>query len=184
MQIKDELLKRKKKLLFEMLFNREIAFFWNFIEKNSIRSEISSLMKIRIVSHEIWQVFEFQVLKALIKTVAKMIKNRIKNDVLKFCYKFYRNSWFLVKKKKKKISSDQCCFEDESSHHSKCELAFCDWRISEKFADCAIVSLVNLFFEYDQLSLIEKCRDMIIFMISLDLIKMTTIFMKAINFVI
>jgi hypothetical protein len=53
----------------------------------------------------------------------------------------------------------------------------------EKFADCAIVSLVNLFFEYDQLSLIEKCRDMIAFMISLDLVRMTTIFMKAINFV-
>jgi hypothetical protein len=35
-----------------MLFNREIALFWNFIEKNSIRFEVSSLMKIRIVSHE------------------------------------------------------------------------------------------------------------------------------------
>jgi hypothetical protein len=51
----------------------------------------------------------------------------------------------------------------------------------EKFADCVIVSLVNLFFEYDQLSLIEKCRDMIVFMTSFDLMRMTTIFMKAIN---
>jgi hypothetical protein len=56
-------------------------------------------------------------------------------------------------------------------------------EFSEKFADCVIVSLVNLFFEYDQLSLIEKCRDMIVFMTSLDLVRMTTIFMKAINFV-
>jgi hypothetical protein len=54
----------------------------------------------------------------------------------------------------------------------------------EKFADCVIISVVNLFFKYDQLSLIKKCRDMTIFMISLDLIKMTTIFMKTINFVI
>ncbi len=53
MQIEDELLKRKKKLLLEMLFNRETAFFWNFIEKNSIRSEVSSFMKIRIISHEV-----------------------------------------------------------------------------------------------------------------------------------
>jgi hypothetical protein len=59
MQIKNELLKRKKEFLFEMLFNREIALFWDFIEKDSIRSKISSLMKIRIVSHEVWQVFEF-----------------------------------------------------------------------------------------------------------------------------
>jgi hypothetical protein len=56
-------------------------------------------------------------------------------------------------------------------------------EFSEKFADCAIVSLVNLFFEYDQLSLIEKCRDMIVFMTSLDLVRMTIIFMRAINFV-
>jgi hypothetical protein len=54
-------------------------------------------------------------------------------------------------------------------------------EFSEEFADCAIVSLVNLFFEYDQLSLIEKCRDMIVFMTSFNLMRMTTILMKAIN---
>jgi hypothetical protein len=130
MQIKNELLKREKELLFEMLFNREIAFFWDFIEKNSIRSKITSLMKIRTMSHEVWQILEFQIFKTLIEIVAKMIKNRIKNDVLKFCYEFYRNSWFFVKKKKKrKVLFDQCRFEDESSHHFKCEFVFCDWRI-------------------------------------------------------
>jgi hypothetical protein len=92
MQMKDELLKRKKEFFLEMLFNREIALFWNFIEKDSIRSKISSFMKIRIISHEIWQVFEFQVSKALMRIIAEMIKNRIKNDVLKLCYEFYRNS--------------------------------------------------------------------------------------------
>jgi hypothetical protein len=54
-------------------------------------------------------------------------------------------------------------------------------EFSEKFADCAIVSLVNLFSEYDQLSLTEKCRDMIVFMTSLDLMRMTTILMRTIN---
>jgi hypothetical protein len=54
-------------------------------------------------------------------------------------------------------------------------------EFSKEFADCAIVSLVNLFFEYDQLSLIKKCRDMIAFMTSFNLMKMTTIFMKTIN---
>jgi hypothetical protein len=57
-------------------------------------------------------------------------------------------------------------------------------EFSEEFADYAIVSLVNLFSEYDQLSLIKKCRDMIVFMTSFDLIRMTTIFMKTINSVI
>jgi hypothetical protein len=133
MQIKNELLKCEKEFLLEMLFNREIAFFWNFIEKDLIRSKITSFMKIRTMSHEIWQIFEFQIFKALIEIVAKMIKNRIKNDVIEFCYKLYRNSWFLVKKKKKrKISFDQCRFKNESSHDSRCEFVFCNERIFKR----------------------------------------------------
>ncbi len=185
MQIKDELLKRKKEFLLEMLFNREIALFWDFIEKDSIRFEITSLMKIRIVSHEVWQVFEFQILKALMRIIAEMIKNRIKNDVLKFCYEFYRNSWFLVKKKKKeKYRLINVALKMNRVIIRNANLLSAIDEFSEKFADCVIVSLMNLFFEYDQLSLIEKCRDKIVFMISLDLMRMTTIFMKAINFMI
>jgi hypothetical protein len=183
MQIENELLKRKKKFLFEMLFNREVALFWDFIEKDLIRSEVSSFMKIRIVSHEVWQIFEFQVFKVLMKTIAEIIKNRIKNDVLKFCYEFYRNSWFLVKKKKKKYRLINVVLKMNRVIIRDANLSSTIDEFSEKFADCAIVSLVNLFFEYDQLSLIEKCRDIIVFMISLDLMKMTTIFMKTINFV-
>jgi hypothetical protein len=102
MQIKDELLKREKEFLLEILFNREIALFWDFIEKDSVRSKITSLMKIRTMSHETWQILEYQIFKTLIEIVAEMIKNRIKNDVIELCYEFYRNSWFLMKKKKKK----------------------------------------------------------------------------------
>ncbi len=51
----------------------------------------------------------------------------------------------------------------------------------EKFVDCVIASLIDLFFDYDQLFLVEKCKDMIVFMISFDLMRMTTIFMKATN---
>jgi hypothetical protein len=54
-------------------------------------------------------------------------------------------------------------------------------EFSKEFVDCVIASLMNLFFEYDQLSLIEKCRDMIAFMFSFDLMKMITILMNAIN---
>ncbi len=182
MQIEDELLKRKKELLLEMLFNREAALFWDFIEKDSIRLEISSFMKIRTISHEAWQVSEFQVFKALMKTIAEMIKNRIKSDVLEFCYESYRNSWFLVKKKKKEkyrlinvaLKMNRVIIRDAN-------LSSAIDEFSEEFADCAIVSLVNLFSEYDQLSLIEKCRDMIVFMISLELMRMIIILMRAIN---
>jgi hypothetical protein len=149
MQIKNELLKRKKELLLEMLFNRETALFWDFIEKNSIRSKISSFMKIRIISHEVWQVSEFQIFKALMKTVAKMIKNRIKDDVLKFCYESYRNFWFLVKKKKKKYRLINVVLEMNRIIIQNANLFSAINEFFEEFVDCAIVSFVNLFSKYD-----------------------------------
>jgi hypothetical protein len=168
-----------------MLFNREIALFWDFIEKDLICFEVSSFMKICIVSHEVWQVLKFQVFKALIKKVAEMIKNRIKDDVLKFCYEFYRNSWFLVKKKEKeKYRSINVVLKMNRIIIRNANLFFAIDEFFEKFADCAIVSFMNLFFEYDQLSLIEKCRDIIVFIISFNLMKKTPIFMKTINSVI
>jgi hypothetical protein len=184
MQIKNELLKREKELLLEMLFNREIALFWDFIEKNSIRSKITSFMKIRTMFHEAWQIFEFQILKALIEIVAEMIKNRIKNDVLELCYELYRNPWFLMKKKtKEKYHLINVALKMNRLIIRDANLFFAMNEFSKKFADCVIVSLMNLFFEYDHLSLTEKCKDIIVFMTSLDLIKMITIFMKTINFV-
>jgi hypothetical protein len=184
MQIKNELLKREKEFFLEMLFNREIALFWNFIEKDSVRSKVTSFMKIRTMSHEAWQILEFQILKTLIEIVAKMIKNRIKNDVLEFCYESYQNSWFLVKKKKKeKYRLINVVLKMNRIIIRNANLLSAINEFFEKFVDCAIVSLVNLFFEYDQLSLIEKCRDMIVFMISLDLVRMITILMRTINFV-
>jgi hypothetical protein len=185
MQMKNELLKRENEFLLEMLFNREIAFFWNFIEKDSIRSKVTSLMKIRTMSHKAWQILEFQIFKALIEIVAEMIRNRIKNDVFEFRYELYRNSWFLMKKKKKEkyrlinvtLKMNRVIIRDAN-------LLFAMNEFSEEFVNCVILSLMNFFFEYDQLSLIKKFRNMIVFMTSLDLMKMITIFMKTINFVI
>jgi hypothetical protein len=181
--MKNELLKREKELLFEMLFNREIALFWNFIQKDSVRSKITSLMKIRTMLYEAWQILEFQISKALTRIIAKMIKNRIKNDVLELCYEFYRNSWFFVKKKKKKYRLINIALEINRIIIRNANLFFAIDEFFEKFADCVIVSLVNLFSKYDQFSLMKKCRDMIVFTTSLDLMKITTIFIKTINFV-
>jgi hypothetical protein len=150
MQIENELLKREKEFFLEMLFNRETALFWDFIEKDSIRSKISSFMKIRIILHEIWQIFEFQISKALMRTIAEMIKNRIKDDVLKLCYESYRNFWFFVKKKKKeKYRLINVVLKMNRVIIRNANLLSAIDEFSEEFADCAIISFVNLFFEYD-----------------------------------
>ncbi len=54
----------------------------------------------------------------------------------------------------------------------------------EKFVNCVIVLLIDLFFDYNQLFLVKKCNNMIIFIIFLDLMKMMTIFIKTTNSII
>ena len=42
----------------------------------------------------------------------------------------------------------------------------------KKFVNMLITSLINFFFDYDQITLAEKCRNLTAFMISLELLKM------------
>jgi hypothetical protein len=53
----------------------------------------------------------------------------------------------------------------------------------ENFADCAITSLIDLFSKYDQVELNRQSRDLIAFMTSIELLRMTILSMRIINFV-
>ena len=53
----------------------------------------------------------------------------------------------------------------------------------EQFIECMMIFFVNLFFNYDQIFLIETFRNLIAFQISIDLIQITIFFKKTINFV-
>ena len=92
----------KKKLLIEMLYCRETCLVWKFSKIKKIKSKISSTVKIRTVFHQIWQISNFQILRALNDVISMMIKKRLRNKILKSCYDSYRNFWFLVKKKRSK----------------------------------------------------------------------------------
>jgi hypothetical protein len=125
MQIKDEFLKCEKVFLFEMLFNREIAFFWDFkLERfNSFENYV-----VHENSHDVSR----SLTNSRISNSQSVNEDRRENDE-KSNQK--RRAWTLLwilskflisRKKKKKKSLDQCCFKDESSHHSKCKFVFCD----------------------------------------------------------
>jgi hypothetical protein len=51
----------------------------------------------------------------------------------------------------------------------------------ENFTDCAIASLIDLFFEYDQVELNRQSRDLIAFMTFIELLRMIILSMKTIN---
>ncbi len=87
----------------------------------------------------------------------------------------------MKKKKKEKYRLINVALKMNEVIIRDANLLFAMNEFSKEFVDCVIIFLMNLFFEYNQLSLIEKCRNMIAFMISFDLMRMITIFMNAIN---
>ena len=63
-------------------------------------------------------------------------------------------------------------------------LSFNVEKFLKKFADILITSLINFFFNYNQITLAEKCRNLITFMISLKLLKMIKLSQKIINLIV
>ena len=60
-------------------------------------------------------------------------------------------------------------------------LSFNVEEFSKEFARMCVAFLIDFFFEYDQVILIEKSRDLTAFMISLSLLRMTRLSQSAIN---
>ena len=57
-------------------------------------------------------------------------------------------------------------------------------RFSEEFAGCVIASLIDFFFNYDQIKLDKKNKDLTAFHTPIGLLRMITLPQKAINSVV
>ena len=56
-------------------------------------------------------------------------------------------------------------------------------KFTKEFVEMIIILLIDFFFEYDQVRLIKKNRDIIVMQISIKLLRTTRLFQKIINFV-
>ncbi len=179
----DALTLQEKNLLLKMLFNREVTMIWNFSEMKKIKDIVSFLQQIRMISHDAWQTLNFPVSKTLHQIIIDMLKNWIKHDILKSCHDLYRNLWFLIKKKfnqyhminaamnmNKIIIRDVNLFSDVN-------------EFFKEFVDMIIIFLIDLFSEYDQITLTKIYQDLTAFMTSLRLLRQTTLLQDVINFV-
>jgi hypothetical protein len=129
MQIKNELLKRKKELLLKMLFNHEIALFWDFIKKDS---SFWSFVVYENSHNVSWSLTSFWMLNSqsahwnCCEDDEKSNQKRCVKILLRVLSKFLISR---QKEREKKISSDQCRSRNESNHDSRCESVFCNERI-------------------------------------------------------
>jgi hypothetical protein len=126
----------------------------------------------------------FRFSKRSLRLLQRWSKMKSKTMCWNFVMNFIEILDFSSKRKKKKYDFINVVLKMNRVIIRNANLLFAMNEFLEEFFDCVIVFLMNLFFEYDQLSLIEKCRNIIVFMTSLNLMKMITIFMKAINFMI
>ena len=57
-------------------------------------------------------------------------------------------------------------------------------KFLKKFANILITSLIDFFFDYDQITLVKKCRNLTTFMILFKLLKMIKLSQKIINLIV
>ena len=63
-------------------------------------------------------------------------------------------------------------------------LSFNIEKFLKKFANILITSLIDFFLNYDQITLAEKCRNLITFMTSLKFLKIIKFSQKVINLIV
>ena len=138
--------------------------------------------KICTVSHKVWQVLDFSISKTLKFIVIKMLQKKIDADFLELNFDSYKNFWFLINKKiKNKYQMINAIMNMNEMIIRDVNLSFNVEKFSKKFANMLITSLIDFFFNYDQITLAEKCRDLTAFMTSLKLLKITKFSQKIIN---
>ena len=150
MIVKNKLTIQKRNFLIEILYNQKTVLSWKFSKMKKIRSEIVFSQIIKIIKHHVWQISKFLIFKTFTKIMTKMLKKRINQNILKFCYNSYRNSWFLIKKKKSNkykiinaiLKINRVIVRDVNLFSAIDEFV-------ENFVECAIVFFINFFFDYD-----------------------------------
>ena len=141
--------------------------------------------KIRTVSHKAWQAFNFSISKTLKFIIIKMFQEKIDADFLEFNFDSYKNSWFLIDKKvKNKYWMINAVMNMNEMIIRDINLSFNVEKFSKKFANMLITSLINFFFDYDQITFAEKCRNLTIFIISFKFLKMIKLSQKIINSIV
>ena len=166
-----------------MLFNREATMIWDFSEMRKIKDVVSFLQQIRIISHDAWQTFNFSVSKTLHQIIINMLKNWIKHDILKSCHDLYRNLWFLIKKKFNQYHIINAAMNMNKIIIRDINLLSNVNEFFEEFIDMIMIFLIDLFSEYDQITLTKIYWDFTMFMTFLRLLRQMTLSQDVINFV-
>jgi hypothetical protein len=92
----------------------------------------------------------FLYLKPLLPLVVKMLKERLNKEVLKYFKELYKNLWFLIKKKKlREYRLINSAIYLNTIMRQNANLLLLVNKFINKFIDCYIISLINLYSGYN-----------------------------------
>ena len=177
----EELWPKERELFLEMLYNREKALAFDFSHCGRIHEDVAPPQEIRTIEHQAWQSPGFPVPKKLLPTVIRMLQDRVDAGTLEECHGPYRNQWFLVAKKSGAYRLVDAAMKYNAVTIRDANLPPNADEVSEDFAGCVITSLIDFFSGYDQVTLVEKSRDLTGFMTPIGLLRHTTLVQGATN---
>ena len=117
-------------------------------------SNVMTSVVIRTVKYEAWQTSNFLVPQTLLLKVVEIFCEQKRFKLLKNCDNFYCNFWFLIKKK----TADNYWKMNAVTELNKVikrnvNLLLFVNVFSEKFAEMHCTFFIDMFFEYNQISL-------------------------------
>jgi hypothetical protein len=101
----------------------------------------------------------------------EILKDRIDRGILEFCYRLYRNLWFIVKKKDGKYRLINYAAELNRHIIRDANMLLNVDIFLEKFVGYVVAFLIDFFSGYDYVKLNFKYKDMTAFMIPLGFFK-------------
>lgn len=171
----------ERTLFQEMILNREAAIAFNFGESGRITRDVSPPYRIKTIPHKAWQIRSFPVAKAVEEEFVQMLEERLDRGTLERCNSPYRNPYFLVAKKDGKHRLVQNAVHMNKVSRRDANLPPTADEFSEKFAGCKILSLMDMFSGYDQITLHPDSRDMTAIHTPIGLLRSCTMVQGATN---
>lgn len=178
---KDVLWPKEQELLGHILANRVAALAWDFSHLGKVHPAVAPPQKIRTIPHKAWQAQGIPIPRPLMPKVIELLKKRVENKVLEDSHGAYRNPWFLVKKKDGGLRLINNAQKYNAVTIRDAFLPPAAEEVSEEFAMCELLSLVDIFSGYDQVALHPESRDMTTFATPIGLFRYCTLPQGATN---
>jgi len=177
----DVLWPKEQELLGRVLRNRAAALAWDFNHLGKVHPSVVPPQKIRTIPHKAWQAPGIPIPRPLMPKVIELLKKRVENKVLEDGHGAYRNPWFLVKKKDGGLRLINNAQRYNAVTIRDAFIPPAADEVSEEFAMCQLLSLVDIFSGYDQVPLHPESRDLTTFATPIGLFRYCTLPQGATN---